>query len=178
MTDMLLVVDMQNGFINDRTNHIIPNVLQLISACKKKGIPIAFTRFINRKNSGYVKWINWYRFMAPPEINLVDELAQYSDNVFDKYGYTSFIPEFEEFLALKYTKRIYMCGVATDGCVLKSAVDSFERDIEPVVIEDACASHAGKEVSDAGLLLISRFIGKNQIRNTSEVIAEIQSINR
>lgn len=174
MADMLLVVDMQNGFVNDRTSHIIPEILKLISICNENNIPVAFTRFINRDNSGYVKWINWSRFMSKPETSLVNELMPYANNVFDKYGYTSFSQEFSEFVEKNHTDRIFICGVATDGCVLKSAVDSFERDIEPVVIENACASHAGKEVSDAGLLLISRFIGKNQIRNSSEVIKAIQ----
>jgi len=52
---------------------------------------------------------------------------------------------------------------------LKSAVDAFERDIEPVVITDACASHAGGAVHEAGLLLLGRFIGKDQLRLAAEL---------
>jgi len=60
------------------------------------------------------------------------------------------------------------CGIATDGCVLKTAVDLFEAGIRPVVLTDAVSSHAGDEVHQAGLLLISRFIGGEQLVTSEE----------
>ncbi len=57
----------------------------------------------------------------------------------------------------------------TDICVLKTAVDAFERDLSPWVLKDACASHAGPEAHDAGLLITERFIGANQIIRTTSL---------
>ena len=58
-------------------------------------------------------------------------------------------------------------GLKRDKC---SAVDAFESDIEPIVVHDACASHAGQAAHDAGLFVLSRFIGKNQIRGLDDVV--------
>lgn len=170
MGNLLLVVDMQNGFVNEKTEHIVSGIETLIDYFSKKQLPIAFTRFINSPESPHVKWIGWSRFMAEPEINLIDNFRNTSKHVFDKKGYTAFTEEFETFLRDRSISKIFWCGIATDGCVLKSAVDSFERNIKPVVVKDACASHAGDDVHHAGLLLISRFIGKRQITTIKQVI--------
>jgi nicotinamidase-related amidase len=55
------------------------------------------------------------------------------------------------------------------GCVLKTAVDAFERDLTPWIIEDASASHAGVAAHEAGLLVARRFIGGRQIVRAIEV---------
>jgi nicotinamidase-related amidase len=133
---------------------------------------VAFTRFINYPNSGWVKWIRWSRFMESPEIDIIPALANGAKTVFDKKAYTAFIPEFCEFVKEKMVQRLVLCGVATDGCVLKTAVDAFERDIQPVIAADACASHAGVDVHNAGLLLASRFIGKRQIVSVEDILRE------
>ncbi|MGB0384711.1 MAG: isochorismatase family cysteine hydrolase [Ardenticatenaceae bacterium] len=170
MANLLLVVDMQNGFVNNKTKHIVSGIETLIDYFAKQQLPVAFTRFINRPEGPHVKWIGWSRFMAEPEINLIDNFRHTSEHVFDKKGYTAFTEEFEGFLRDRSINKIFLCGIATDGCILKTAVDSFERNIKPVVVKDACASHAGDEVHNAGLLLISRFIGKRQITTIKQVI--------
>ena len=168
MADLLLVIDMQRGFVIEKTKHILPNVLRLVD--RHVG-PIMFTRFINKPDSGFVKWIHWSRFQEEPETLLCPELAEIAaNNVLDKNGYTAFVPAFRAYLLDNEIDRIFICGVATDSCVLKTAADAFEEGIEPVVVKDACASHAGDEVHEAGLLLISRFVGRGQIRTTEEVV--------
>lgn len=168
---LLLVVDMQNGFINDKTEHIIPTIKKLLDARKWKRV--VFTRFINRPNSGYVQWIHWSRFMGPPETDIISDLQPYADAIVDKHGYTAFVDGLAELVVTEKVATVCICGVATDGCVLKTAVDAFERGIEPVVVVDACASHAGPAVHDAGLLLLGRFIGKGQLRTAEEVLGSM-----
>jgi nicotinamidase-related amidase len=59
---------------------------------------------------------------------------------------------------------LYVCGIDTDICVLKTAVDAFEYDLTPWILQDACASHAGPEAHTAG-----RFIGTNHIIQTTSL---------
>lgn len=169
----LFVVDMQNGFVNQNSAHIVPNIIRLLD--RGGWSTVVFTRFINRPESPYVRWIGWSRFMASPETDIIDQLRPYARKVIDKKGYSAFVPAVAKFLEKRKIKRVVVCGVATDGCVLKTAVDAFEREIEPVVVADACASHAGSVVHDAALMLIPRFIGRRQVRTTDEVLAEIAS---
>lgn len=167
---LLLVVDVQNGFVNEHTAHVIAPVNVLIGACSGRGSHVAYTRFVNTPDSGYVRWIGWARFMHDPENALFDDLDAGAGPVFVKHGYTAFTDEFSEYVAGLRVERLILCGIATDGCVLKTAVDAFERGIEPVVVTDACASHAGREVHEAGLMLLSRFIGAGQLRSKSEFV--------
>ena len=60
-------------------------------------------------------------------------------------------------------ERVHLCGIATDNCVLKSAVDLFEAGLEPLVLAADCASHGGPECHAAGLLLLARFIGAERV---------------
>lgn len=167
---MLLVVDVQNGFVNEHTRQIIEPVNRLIAAFRERGESVAFTRFVNTPGSGYQRWIGWTRFMGEPENALHDAVDAGAGPVFVKHGYTAFTPEFERFLREQRMERLVLCGIATDGCVLKSAVDAFERGIEPVVVTDACASHGGREIHAAGLLLLGRFIGAGQLRLAADFV--------
>ena len=169
MNDLLLVVDMQNGFINDKSKVVIPFVKETIDYFKQKNKLIVFTRFINHLDSEYMRWINFTRLSSEPEINIIDELKDYPEVIFDKTHYTPYITEFIKYLKDNAITRIFICGVATDSCVMKSAIDSFEAGFYPVVIKDACYSHAGEEAHSAGLLIISRNIGRGQVKTISEV---------
>jgi nicotinamidase-related amidase len=166
----LLVVDMQNGFVNHNSEHIVPNIRRLLE--RGGWDKIVFTRFINQPDSSYVRWIGWSRFMESPETDIIEPLRPYAKKIIDKHGYSAFVPSLAKILEGRI-ERVVICGVATDGCVLKTAVDAFEREIEPVVVTDACASHAGATIHDAALLLIPRFIGRKQVRTTEDILSEV-----
>jgi nicotinamidase-related amidase len=166
----LIVIDVQRGMVNDNNQHVVPKVIELIRQAMATPIPVLFTRFINHAHSGHVKWMAWSRFMDSPEVDLHPEILPFVEAVFDKPGYTSLIPPVRAWLHERGITRVYCCGVDTECCVLKTAVDAFELDIEPIVVHDACASHAGPAAHEAGLFLLSRFIGKNQIRGLNEVV--------
>jgi nicotinamidase-related amidase len=170
MTAALIVIDVQRGFVTDKSQHVVPKVIELIRQASAKDIPVFFTRFINHAKSGHVKWMGWSRFMNPPEIEIHPEILPFADVVFDKPGYTSLIPPVRTWLGERGIARLYCCGVDTESCVLKTAVDAFESDIEPMVVHDACASHAGQAAHEAGLFVLSRFIGQNQIRGLDDVV--------
>jgi len=171
---MLLVVDMQKGFVSEKTTHIIPSIRQLIEHFTASAMPAVFTRFINQPLSAHVQWIGWKRLMTVPEVELIDELSNLATHVIDKQGYSVFTPELERLIEAYSVHTIVFCGIATDGCVLKSAVDGFERFIRPLVVEDACASHGGDELHQAGLRLLRRFIGKRQIVTTLDIASELR----
>jgi nicotinamidase-related amidase len=167
---VLIVIDMQNGFLGSRTQHVIPKVVSLVEEFQKRHLPIVFTRFHNEPGSQYERLIHWTRLRDSPEIDLTPELVPFADVVIDKSVYTAFTPSLLALLEKGGWQRIVLCGVATDSCVLKTAADAFERQLTPLVVEDACASHGGDDVHKAGLLLIGRFIGKSQIMDSEALL--------
>jgi nicotinamidase-related amidase len=163
---VLLVIDMQNGFLGERSRHVIGHVVHLISECQQRSIPVVLTRFQNREGSPYETLIRWRRLRGETETALTKELQNIPGTVIDKDFYSAFTPEFEQLLDENGWKTLIHCGVATESCVMKTAVDAFERNLTPVVISDACASHAGVEIHNAGLMILERFIGRDQIVTT------------
>lgn len=102
----LLVVDVQKGFINPHTEHVIPKIESLYP---KYDIKI-FTRFINTENSPHRRFLNWHRFdINSPEIFFALNLP--SDAlIFDKFKYTCVNEDFLEKLTALDVNEVHICG--------------------------------------------------------------------
>ena len=155
----LLIVDVQVGFVNDATRHIVPKV----EALQKRYVHVYATRFINVEGSPYRRLLDWHRFYAgsddvPLAFEPVDGAV-----VLDKHVYTCVTPDFLRDLRDKGIEEVAICGIDTDACVSACAIDLFENGIRPVLLSDACASHAGAEYHEAALRILARLIGKRQI---------------
>jgi len=169
MNDLLLIIDLQAGFINDKNRHIIRKIVYLNRMFLGKNKKVAFTRFINYKDSPYVNFINWSRmFKGSKESELVPEFQQHSNIIFDKAGYSALTESTKSYLSDNKVSRLFLCGLETDSCILKTAFDAFESNINCYIIEDACFS---KDIDfhHAGLMIISRNIGSNHIIETKEI---------
>ncbi|MEV0787645.1 isochorismatase family protein, partial [Streptomyces sp. NPDC050423] len=87
--------------------------------------------------------------------------------------YTLFTPEADELIRQAGWTDLVFCGIATESCVLKSAADAFERDYTPWIVTDACATDAGPDVHDAGLVVARRLIGSSQLVTTDHVVGQL-----
>lgn len=76
VTAPLLVVDVQEGFINAFTQHIPERVAALIE--RDDYDPVLFTRFVNTENGPYHRFIGWEACADEPEINLTPGVASYA----------------------------------------------------------------------------------------------------
>ncbi len=167
---------MQNGFVREESAHVVPVIADLVRRWQGSGGDIVFTRYLNYSGSNFEKLFNWSKLMTSPEIDIVPELAPYAEKataVVDKTTYTLFNKEGTALVREHGWTEIYVCGIATESCVLKTAADAFELDLTPWLIEDASASHAGQVAHDAGVLVTARFIGPNQIIKVGEIPASV-----
>jgi nicotinamidase-related amidase len=169
---VLVVVDVQNGFITEHSQPVIPIIIELVRRWQAAGGDVVFSRYLNYAGSPFERLIGWTKMADGPETELVAELASYvgpHTPVVDKYIYTLFTPEGTQLVDERGWTDLYICGIDTEICVLKTAVDAFERDLTPWILKDACASHAGPKAHTAGLLIAGRFIGANQIIHTTSL---------
>lgn len=174
MAEPLIVVDVQNGFLNSFTHHIPERVCQLIQT--RAYDPIFFTIFVNQANSPYHRLLDWHGCEREPETCLAPELESLrtASNVFYKYGAAGLPKELGTHLQDRGITKVVIVGIDTDMCVLKTAHDIFDLGIEPIVLTDCCASTAGLQAHFAGLAILSRNIGPRQLRITGlggEVLA-------
>ncbi|MFD4406738.1 cysteine hydrolase family protein [Nocardia sp. NPDC058499] len=62
---------------------------------------------------------------------------------------------------------VFLCGIATDACVLATAIAVFDAGLTPWVVCDACASNANRtppqRLHNAALMLLDRFVGTGHL---------------
>ena len=86
MTTPLLVVDVQNGFLNDFTAHLPDRIVTLIESQSFE--PVYYTRFVNVEGSAFRQILKWDACAEAPETELADQLLELADEdrVFEKSG--------------------------------------------------------------------------------------------
>jgi nicotinamidase-related amidase len=169
---VLVVVDVQNGFITNHSKPVVPVIVDLVRRWQESHGDVVFTRYLNYPGSPFERLMGWTKIADGPEAELVAELTPYvgpHTPIIDKHIYSLFTSEGTRLINERGWTDLYLCGIDTDVCVLKTAADAFERDLTPWILKDACASHAGPEAHNAGLLIARRFIGANQIIQTISV---------
>ncbi len=155
----LLIIDVQNGFINDATRHIPDRVQALGQAYDR----VMVTRFSNPEGSNYRRLMGWTRLKPGTDDTALAFTPPKDATFIDKTRYSCVSAEFLASLAADGIVSVHLCGIATDNCVLKCAADLFEAGLKPVVLADYCASHGGIEVHRCGLTVLKRLIGEAQV---------------
>ncbi len=152
MNDLLVIVDMVNGFVNFglladiKINKITPNIIELINYAQNKKIDI-----VAFKDSHDIQDVEFKVFLphcikGTEESDLIPELKAYENmmQIIEKNTTNGFITkEFKELLKREF-RNVYVCGCCTDICV-SGFVLSYLRYIKEenkntkiYVIDDAC----------------------------------------
>jgi nicotinamidase-related amidase len=156
---VLLIIDVQKGFINDWTQHVPPRIETLQAQFPR----VVATRFENPEGSVFRTLKGLSRF-APGSAEVELAFAPRPDaEIAVKHGYSAATEALLASLRETGVREVALCGIATDNCVLMTAVGLFEAGIRPLVLVDYCASHAGAEYHRAGLMLIERLVGEGQV---------------
>jgi nicotinamidase-related amidase len=160
VTPVLIIIDVQRGFINPATAHVPARV----DALQDRYGTVIVTRFVNPEGSAHRRLIGWHRF-APGSADTALAFTPRRDaRIAEKHGYSCLTAEVRAVLDAAGAGEVHLCGIATDNCVLASAIALFEGGYTPVVLADACSSHAGAEYHDWGLRILRRLIGVTQVR--------------
>jgi nicotinamidase-related amidase len=164
MNETLLVVDVQRGFLNEFTHHVPRRIQRLIE--RGEHAAVLFTRFVNVSGGPYRTFLDWHACQGPPDTDLAPELEPWArpETVFSKEGLCGLPDKLVAHLRESAPGRVLVAGIDTDMCVLKIAMDLFDRSIEPIVLTDCCASTSGLQAHLAGLAVLSRNIGADRLR--------------
>jgi nicotinamidase-related amidase len=160
MEKCLLIIDVQKGCINEHTAHIPKLVEELQST-----YDIVFAaKFYNPVDSFHRKLIHWNKF-GEGSSDCEFAYKPKSDTIIvSKSVYSCVNESFLTKLAALNINEVHLCGLETDICITKNAVDLFESGIVPVVLSKYCASCAGEEAHIQALKTLRRFVGKDQVR--------------
>jgi nicotinamidase-related amidase len=150
---VLLVVDMQVFFLDPASptytcggTAIIPTVQRLVSAFRRAGRPVIFTKHVHHPgdlDSGIMGW--WWAgkcIEGSPESEIVAELAPASgEKVVLKHRYSAFYnTDLETVLRCLGAKDVVVSGVMTNLCCESTARDAYYRDYRVFFPADANGS--------------------------------------
>lgn len=156
---LLIVIDVQKNFINENTEFLIDKIHQLLNTHKFDDV--IFTKFINEQNSPFYKVLNWNGCMSEEDQKIMVDTQNYK--VLEKRTYTAVTNELIDYIKESNITTIYLCGIDTDACVLKTSLDLFDMGYNVKIIENCTRSHSGQENHDMAIHLLKKLIGKDNI---------------
>jgi nicotinamidase-related amidase len=155
----LLIIDVQNGFINENTRHI-PQLAEqkqmdydfVWAAQLEYGQESPFITI--RKLSGFNDTSNptGLAFIPQPDVRTIL-----------KHGYSAATPKLLEELRNHHITQIDLMGIDTDQCVLATALALFDANITPRLLANCCASTGGSKMHEYGLAIMRRALGDHNV---------------
>ncbi len=148
MKKLLIIIDVQNFFINNYTKEIPKKISDYLQEKRTFYDFIVFTKYVNDKNSPSYKKLNFKDCLGGEQIKIVKELENFisKNNVFIKKTYSAFQNKQIVSLIKKYKiNKIDLCGLTSDGCVLATAFDGFDRGFDITVLKDLVGTCWGPE---------------------------------
>jgi isochorismate hydrolase len=152
---LLLVVDMQNYFIEDEAHAFIPvgrfilaQTQKLISHYYEKELPVVFTRYCVEEDDQediMHRWWDGVLLCDDPISSIREELDTSQGTVICKPGYSSFFKtNLGEILKKKRVTQIVITGVMTHLCCETTAREAFQRGYEVYFVVDATGTYDEK----------------------------------
>ena len=167
--NILMIIDMQKGFITDNNKHIVDVINNIVKS--NKFDKIIATKFINKENSPFIKFLNWEGMLEPEEQKIIVDLPK-DTVIIEKTSYM--LPSYivashklyleGEIIHLKDDDNVFICGTDQDACILGIAYQLFDSGIRVKFIKNAISS-ASKNSVDLEILknIYKRNFGKDSI---------------
>jgi len=164
----LIICDMQNDFVHlegafakhsgraPSGNAIIPVIRTALDASRRRGLPVFYTKVVNRRDgvgqSLRVSRLIGAVFEGTWGSEIVVELQnREKDFVIEKWRYSGFYATpLETLLRGREVKHVVLCGATTSGAVDSTVRDAEYRDFNVVVLGDGCAD-SSPELHEASL---------------------------
>lgn len=165
----LMVLDMQNFFL-DEDNHafipsavnIIPNIQKLINFFKEQDRPVIFTQHIDteKPKEMMTKWWRDSVIAGSEESQIISKLDTTSGEVYTKTRYSAFEQtNLEKILKERRIQQLIITGIMSHLCCETTARDAFMKDFEVFFILDANATYT-EELHLGTLKAISHGFGR------------------
>jgi len=141
----LLIIDMLNDFIREnsifevpRGRDIIPNIQQLISKAKEKGIPVIYVCDAHERNDNEFLEFNPHAVQGTEGAEVVKELhPQKGDIIVEKAKFDGFYnTKLDSILKELKADSLIVTGVFTEICVLYTTASARMREYKVYVVSD------------------------------------------
>ena len=166
----LLVIDMQNGFIHEKSSLFIdgapatvPACAKVIGGCRERGIPVFFvTRAYASDGSDveHTRRVAWEAGGKPLSPGCAKEISVEMPEAFgkDERDYHIVKPRYSAFFATELdlvlrrlgVRKVVLSGTTTPNCIRTICYDAISLDYEVIVLSD-CTSSKTLEIQESNL---------------------------
>jgi nicotinamidase-related amidase len=182
-TSALLVVDMQRFFLEPSSPTFacggmaaIPNTKNMITAFRKAGNPVIFTRHVHHPNDLDVGIMGWWWegkcLEGSPESEIHPELTPLpEEKIVSKHRYSAFYnTDLETVLRCLKIEDLVICGTMTNMCCESTARDAYYRDYRVFFMADGTGT-INEEMHLASLLNLG--FGFAYVTTCASIIAQV-----
>ena len=176
----LLIIDMQETFLDEVSPHflrkgreVISNVQKLLNIFRERNLPIIFVKRVHRGtidiDKPRIPIADNFAKIGTSGADIVEELAPKEDEivVIKKRFSAFFYTELELILRRLGIDTLILTGVQTPNCIRATAVDGLSYDYDVYVVSDGTASSTA-EIQTANLNDLENMGAK--IVNTEKII--------
>lgn len=157
--NLLIIIDLQAAFINENTKEAPAEIKKLMTTHHFD--KIMFTKFVNSLTSPVYINIKWDKCLTEESKKIL--LDTRDCPVLSKETYSVFTPELKNYLKNNNIKKIYLCGIDIECCVLVSALNLFENNYDVYVLKDYCYSMSSNQARKNVIAILKRNIGKDRV---------------
>jgi nicotinamidase-related amidase len=153
MKKALIVVDVQEGFLNERNRWIVPNIQKVIQT-GGYDLHIEAT-FHAEPGSLWDKQTKW-TFPLSPTVPEIKELlpADRIEVVKETKSVFGGDKDIAALLKERQIDEVHIVGLDTNDCVMATAFDSFDAGFETYVIENCTESSNDSSLREAALTIL------------------------
>jgi len=146
---------MQKGFINNNNEFLVKNIENLLK--NNSFEEIIATKFVNRPDSQYCKFLNYERLCDEKSQEFAIALPQ-KTKIIEKTSYA--LPR----KIVGGGSEVFLCGTDYDACVLAIAYQLFDSGIQPHIILSCVGSASNNPLSKEEFIkLCKRNFGEKSI---------------
>lgn len=166
MKNVLILVDVQNGFIHNSENQVM---VQKLGQLVQEGLfdrTIA-TQYVNTAGSNIIRLMGWTKLLTAAEQTIPDLIRDHVDYIDVKNVYSAYTESMCQYLLREnqgmYPDQVFLAGLDLGCCVLETATDFFEAGVRPFVLTSYCSCAGGPEYFDAAILCLKHLIGNHHL---------------
>lgn len=160
---ILILVDFQNGFLTEEMKPTADRIMTLLESDTFS--VVVSTSYVNKVGSPCATIGQWHEMYKNDVhgISLIGNAYEFVNTHEYKSTYTAITPDIKEYLLMKKVDSVFVAGFNTDCCVLKTALDLFDLNIRPIVLEKYCDSSMGLQTHNMAIEILKPVIGEHNV---------------
>jgi len=125
---------------------------------------VCFSMFENKKKSLFETELNWFDFQNDEDKQLIEGINIPEGSKFLWHStFTVFNDALKEFLSQEQPQEVYLVGLFSDMCLLKTAMDMFDYGMLPYIVKDLSVSSRGETSHNLVFDTLKEAVGESRL---------------